>query len=181
MPSNPPLTAAGSRELKRPRPIPTRVKTAITLMVYGRPDDIDATPPDFIEAARLVGLKPDQMRRWLDRGEVRALLRTQRQAHRAAICAGNEAALRKVRDKSLNGMATVAAVKALEQIDEAEPRNRGADVSPRLTIVIKAPDPAPPAPAPVIIEHEPEPLPSDAHLDPMRDLPVARFKWARDE
>jgi hypothetical protein len=156
MPTIPALTASGSRELKRPRPIPRRVRDVITLMVYGRLDDEDCKPLDFIEAAKIAGLKPDQMRRWLDRAPVRALLRSERQAFRAAICAGNEQALQRVRDKSLNGMATVAAVRALEQIDETEPRNRGADVSPHLTIQIIQP-PVAPAP-PVTIEHaEPEP------------------------
>src|SRR5689334_15710687 len=108
MPINPPLRASGSRELKRPRPIPKAVRDAITLMVYGKIDDPDCAPVDFITAAKLSGIKPDVMRRWLDRAEVRALLRSERRAFREAICAGNEAALQRVRDKSANGMVTVA-------------------------------------------------------------------------
>jgi hypothetical protein len=106
---NLPVTAS-SRELQRPRPIPRRVRDVITLMVYGRIDDESCAPVDFVEASKLAGIKPDVMRRWLDRAEVRALLLKERKAFRAAICAGNEQALQRVRDKSLNGMATVAAM-----------------------------------------------------------------------
>jgi hypothetical protein len=146
MPINPPLRASGSRELKRPRPIPRSVRDAITLMVYGKIEDPDCAPVDFITAAKLSGIKPDVMRRWLDRAPVRALLRSERRAFREAICAGNEAALQRVRDKSANGMVTVAAVRALEQIDEAEPHRRSVQESPHLTIRIVnvAPVPAPP-------------------------------------
>jgi hypothetical protein len=47
----------------------------------------------FIEAAHETGIKPDVMRRYLDRPEVRALLLAERRAFRAAICGGNEGAL----------------------------------------------------------------------------------------
>ncbi|SNB54213.1 hypothetical protein SAMN05414138_10216 [Rhodoplanes sp. JGI PP 4-B12] len=170
MPANPPLTASGSRELKRPRPIPRSVRAAIVLMVYGEVDDPDCAPLDFIEAAKRAGVKPDVMRRYLDRAEVRALLRSERRAFREAICAGNEGALQRVRDKSANSMAQVAAVRALEQLDaEATARPLNAS-SPGIVICIvprgkyeqsNAPQPvtidAKPAPA---IEHEPR---RDAH------------------
>jgi hypothetical protein len=64
----------------------------------------------FVEASKLAGIKPDVMRIWLNRAEVRTLLLKERKAFRAAICAGNEQALQRVRDKSPNGMATVAAM-----------------------------------------------------------------------
>ena len=54
MATNPPLTASGSRDLKRPRPIPRTVRDAIVLMVYGKLDDADCKPLDFVEAAKLV-------------------------------------------------------------------------------------------------------------------------------
>jgi hypothetical protein len=134
MPINPPLRASGPRELKRPRPIPRTVRDAIVLMVYGKLDDPDCKPLDFIEAAKLAGIKPDVMRRYLDRAEVRILLRNERRAFRDAICAGNEGALRRVRDKSANGMATVAAVRALEQIDEVDATRPAVIHQPGITI-----------------------------------------------
>jgi hypothetical protein len=93
---------------------------------------------DFIEAGRACGIKPDIMRRWLDRPAVRALLHAERRAFRAAICAGNELSLARVRDRSENGMAVIGAVRTLENIaEEAEVRPRGQhQEAPGLVIVI---------------------------------------------
>jgi hypothetical protein len=121
MPDNPPLAAAGSREPeKRPRPIPKAVRQAVILMVYGRHDDPEYKPLDFIEAAKLAGIKPDVMRRYLDRPSVRSLLRAERRTFRETICAGNEGALKRIRDNAGNGMAVIASVRALEQLDNPQ-------------------------------------------------------------
>jgi hypothetical protein len=161
MPSNPPLTASGSRELKRPRPIPKVVRDAVNLMVFGRLDDPDCAPLNFIEAAKIAGIKPDVMRRWLDRAEIRALLRSERRAFREAICAGNEAALQRVRDKSANGMCVVASVRALEQIGD-DPHSRGvAPESPHITInIVPPPASSPPM---KVVERLPEPEPAERY------------------
>ena len=136
MPITSPLGSAGDPDpRKRARPIPRRVRDAVTLMVYGKIDDPDCAPLNFIEAAKLAGIKPDVMRRYLDRADVRALLRSERRAFREAICAGNEGALQRVRDKSANSMAQVAAVRALEQID-AEVGTRPDNAMPGVTIRI---------------------------------------------
>jgi hypothetical protein len=120
------------------------------------------------------------MRRWLDRAPVRALLLKERKAFRAAICAGNEQALQRVRDKSANGMATVAAVRALEQTDDEDPHRRSAqDSTPFMTIRIVAAPPAA-APSPVTIDHEPAPLETDDPHDPTRRLREPRFKDPTD-
>jgi hypothetical protein len=84
--------------MKRPQPIPPKLREAIGLMVYGHPDDPDCRAFTFIEAAHETGIKPDVMRRYLDRPEVRALLLAERRAFRAAICGGNEGALLRVRE-----------------------------------------------------------------------------------
>jgi hypothetical protein len=86
-------------------------------MVYGHPDDPDCRAFTFIEAAHETGIKPDVMRRYLDRPEVRTHLLSERRAFRAAICGGNEGALLRVRDTAQNGMAVVAAVRALEELE----------------------------------------------------------------
>jgi hypothetical protein len=103
--------------MKRPRPIPPKLREAIGLMVYGHPDDPDCRAFTFIEAAHETGIKPDVMRRYLDRPDVRALLLAERRAFRAAICGGNEGALLRVRETAQNGMAVVAAVRALEELE----------------------------------------------------------------
>ena len=117
MPILPPLTSSAGREMKRPRPIPPKLREAIGLMVYGHPDDPDCRAFTFIEAAHETGIKPDVMRRYLDRPDVRALPLAERRAFRTAICGGNEGALLRVRETAHNGMAVVAAVRALEELE----------------------------------------------------------------
>jgi hypothetical protein len=127
-------------------------------MVYGRPDDEDAKPLDFIEAAKDCDIRPDVMRRWLDRAQVRAYLLAERRNFRAAICAGNEGALQRIRDKSANGMAVVASVRALEQLDEEATARPTNPQTPGVTIRIvhlPAPPPLDRTPPPRIIEHDP--------------------------
>ncbi len=151
MPANPPLMASGSRELKRPRPIRKVVRDAIMLMVYGKMDDPDCKPLDFVEAAKIAEIKPDVMRRYLDRAEVRALLRSERRVFRDAICAGNEGALKRVRDTSANGMCVVAAVRGLEQIEaEATARPTGT-ITPGIVIRIIQQPAQPLSPNPKVI------------------------------
>jgi hypothetical protein len=163
MPSIAPLTSSGSRELKRPRPIPKHVREMIRLMIYGRPDDPDGKPVDFIEAGRQCGIQPDNARKWLDRPDVIKLLRSERRAFREAICAGNEKALQKVRDTSENGMAVIGSVRTLEQLNEedAEKMGRGRQQVPGLSIVIvNRPSPLPQPPQPMTIDVTPAPDPA---------------------
>ncbi len=176
MPSIAPLRAAGSRELKRPRPISPKVRAAVRLMIY--PGD-DGRTLDFIAAAKAVGLAPDQMRRWLDRPAVVSLIRSERKAHRLALCAGNEAALARERDTAANGMVVVAAVRALEALDDVDAsRVASGGATPGITIVIGTMRAdAPPltidgrsisAPY-VTLPRQPEPEPPD--LDPVFRAP----------
>jgi hypothetical protein len=127
-------------------------------------------PMDFIEASKIAGVRPDQMRRWLDRPSVVALIRAERKAWRAAICAGNESALKRIRDADDgNQMAQVQAIKTLEAIDaEQINQTRGSVTQPGLIIqIVGGPAPSPmvdvtPPPAmPRQIEHEPEPPPTE--------------------
>ena len=128
MPILPPLTSSAGREMKRPRPIPPKLREAIGLMVYGHLEDPDCRAFTFIEAAHQMGIKPDVMRRYLDRPEVRALLLAERRAFRTAICGGNKGALLRVRETARNGMAVVAAVRALEEL-EGSRDGRGVNVT----------------------------------------------------
>jgi len=124
MPTNYPLASAGPREpTTRPRPIPKVVKDACLLMIYGDPADEDGAPVDFISAAKAVGMQPQTLRRYLTRPQVVAFLRAERRAFREAICAGNEAALRLVRDGDAhsNPMARIQAVRTLEGLEERDP------------------------------------------------------------
>lgn len=146
MATNFPLASAGSREPdKRPRPIPKVVKEACLLMIYGDVDDEEAAPVDFISAAKAVGMRPATLRRYLTRPQVIGFLRGERRAFREAVCAGNEAALQRVRDgdQHSNPMARIAAVRALEHMDDAEQaRPGGALQLPGLVIQLNC-NPAP--------------------------------------
>jgi hypothetical protein len=149
-----PLTAAGDRQ-KRPQPVAKNVRDAIKLMVFGRLDDPGCKPLDFIAAARECGIKPDVMRRYLDRPQVRALLMAERRAFRAAICASNEAALLDIRNNAVNAMARIGAIRQLEQMEttDAEVHSPGRQVLPGLIVQINAVLPhVQPAP---MIEHDP--------------------------
>jgi hypothetical protein len=157
-----PLASSAPREpQKRPRPIPADIKASILFMVYGDPTDEDGRPLGMIDAAKAANVKPDRLRAYLDRPNVIAFLRAERRANREAICAGNEGSLQRVRDKSSNGMAVVASVRALEQIDEEGTANRPRDpnVQPGVTIrIVNVVQPTPP-PAPPMIDITPPPAP----------------------
>jgi hypothetical protein len=161
MPDNPPLAAAGPRDPEeRPRPIPKAVRLAIALMVAGKPDDPDCAPLSFIEAAKLAGIKPDVMRRYLDRANVRALLRSERRTFREAICAGNEGALRRIRDESANSMAQIGAIRTLEQLSDGDAARLPHTGEPGVTIriinaIAVAPEPTSPSPARLLPSFEP--------------------------
>lgn len=167
VPTLQPLAASGAREPKKPATVPKKVRDAIVIMVRGRPDDEEATPVDFVEAAKLADVKPYVVRQWLDRVEGRAFLKAERRAFRDSVCAGNELALKRVRDSSENGMAVIGSVRALEQIDEeAQASGRGGfQTQPGFIIMVVNQAPAAPShtttPAPFTIEHEGTPADRD--------------------
>jgi len=112
-------------------------------MVFGSSNDESRTSLGFIQAANLAGVKPDQMRRWLDKPQVRSLIATERKRFRTAICAGNEGALLEIRDKSKNDMARIASIRLLSEIEQSEETSTplGA-TTPGVTIIISG-SPAP--------------------------------------
>ena len=90
---------------------------------------------------------------------MRALLLAERRAYRAAICAGNEGALKRIRDTSANSVAQLGAVRVLEQLDDAEEeRNRSpGQRQPGLTIVVVNRPTAQPQPMTIDVVPAPEP------------------------
>jgi hypothetical protein len=140
---------------QKPRPIPADVKNVIHLMVWGDDANPDALPLDLIAACAAVGIKAYRMRRYLDRPAIIAHLRAEHRKFREVVCCGNAAALRKVRSTSENGMAIVAAVRALDGL-QAEEAARADAPSPGVTIRIinQAPQSVPiditPTPARII-------------------------------
>jgi hypothetical protein len=173
MPLNLPIASSGPRapDKQQPRPVPKQIKAVIKLMIYGSPDDPDGRPIDFITAAKACGVRPDNMRKWLDRSEVRAFLRAERAVYRQVICSGNDYALRRIRDGE-NAMAAVRATQVLEELsqDEAGRSARGAQM-PGLIVQIITP-PAAPTSAHVI-DSEPIPAPDAMQPPVAEELPTA--------
>ena len=158
-----PLATAPSRSLEpRPRPIPAGVKAACLMMIY--------EPTDFITAAKANGLKPETLRRWLHRPEVIGLLRKERAAFRAAICAGNERVLASIRDEEDgNQMARVHAIKTLEQLDTEATAHPLVPRAPGFVIIVGQSPPLPigqqpPAP-PMMVDVIPVNRPDKAETD----------------
>ena len=128
---------------QRSRPIPADVKNCIHLMIWGDDANPDALPLDLIAACAAAGVKPYRMRRYLDRPSVIAHLRAEHRKFREIVCSGNTAALRKVRDTSENGMAIVAATRALDGM-QTEDSGRANAPSPGIVLRIVAEQPRQP-------------------------------------
>jgi hypothetical protein len=144
MPDIAPIAASGRFDRKRPRPIPKAVREAISLMVVGKPNDPDCTPHDFVQAAAAVGMTPFVLRRHLERPNVRAFLLAEKRAFTAMVCAANPASLARIRDTAVNTMSRVAAVRALEQLDEEASTRPANPQTPGITIVVRTVSPPPP-------------------------------------
>lgn len=177
---NIPITSSSrAPDKQRPRPLPKAIKAVIVAMVSGRPGDPDAAPLTFIEAAKLCGVAPDHMRRWLDRPEARAFLRSERTAWRESICAGNENALKRVRDHSENAMAVVRSVQALEGIGENDHASPGSR-EPSFGFVICVPATEMPSAGPVSMAprmHDVAPVVDMTPTpEPFIDAPSPAFK-----
>src|SRR6516164_8872984 len=127
---------------QRPRSIPADVKAVIHLMVWDDDANPDALPLDLIAACTAANVKAYRIRRYLDRPAVIAHLRAEHRKFREVVCCGNTAALRKVRDCSPNGMAIVAATRALDG-SQAEDAGRADAPSPGVTIRIINQQPQP--------------------------------------
>jgi hypothetical protein len=115
------------------------VKAAVLYLVHGEPADENSRSIGLVEAARLAGLQADQLRRWLDRSQVKSFLRAERKIALEGLCASNPAALGVVRDRSKNPMAAVGAVKQLEDMRAAENGGHAGafgGATPGITIVI---------------------------------------------
>ena len=119
---------------KREPIVPARVKAAVAFMLEQK--------PDLPAAAAHAGMRTSELRREMGKAHVRRYALAERQIALEAFCLGSPAALAKVRDRSENGMAVVAAVKAGELLQqgalatEASAQKR----QPGLQIVIVADD-----------------------------------------
>lgn len=123
MPRTYPIATAEKCLPKRARPLEAGVKMAVKAFVWGIDGDDGRRPATLGEAATLGGMRPDTLRRYLHRPDVRALLAGEKKALLAWACSANPQALMSIRDTSANDAARVRAALALEEI--GEPRQGG--------------------------------------------------------
>jgi hypothetical protein len=135
--------------------VPAKVKVALDLLF----NDPSA---DLAKAASAVGMPTARLREQLKLPHVRRYATQERAAFVDALCAGNPAALKDIRDNSANSMARVAAIRQAEimKLDLDNPaRNTIQQPAPGLVVVIQNSDgmvqQLPPAPPPRQIEYEP--------------------------
>jgi hypothetical protein len=136
--------------------VPAKVKVALDLLF----NDPNA---DLASAAAAVGMPTNRLRDQLKLPHVRRYATQERGAFIDALCAGNAAALKDIRDNSNNAMARVAAVRLAELIKESLDSPGSAlqqRHSPGLVVVIQNGDGTqqiiPPAPVPIDVTPERE-------------------------
>lgn len=150
-PAGPPPAAhavvKGTRADPKPKQIGRKLKIALDLMVFG---DENGDPCEWDEAARKANLTVRAMRMALERAHVQRYLREQKQVFRASVSAANILHARRIRNQTGNAMASLGAIKLLEQMDERAPAHSGAqkNVTPGVVVVINANREAP------LIDHQ---------------------------
>jgi hypothetical protein len=117
MPTNYPVAASGERPPKRARPLSAGVKAAVNALVWGVEGDDGRSPVTLGEAAAEGAMRPDTLRRYLHRLDVRALIADEKKAFLAWATSANARALMDIRDTSANDAARVRAVLALEELE----------------------------------------------------------------
>jgi hypothetical protein len=115
--TNYPLAASGERQPKRARPLSAGVRTAVKALVWGVEGYDYRRPVTLGEAAAEGAMRPDTLRRYLHRLDVRALIADEKKAFLAWANSANAQALMDIRDTSANDAARVRAVLALEELE----------------------------------------------------------------
>jgi hypothetical protein len=113
--------------------VPAKVKVAIAVLLEQPKEDLAA-------AALAAGITTYRLREALKKSYVRQYLYHEKQALLEAVSAGNPLALKQVRDTSDNGMAVVAAAKAIEMMKQEGQEITGGPLRqlPGVTIIIEA-------------------------------------------
>jgi hypothetical protein len=116
--------------------VPAKVKVAI-LALFQQPK------LDLESAAQAAGITTYRLREAMKKAHVRNWIWHEKRALIDALCAGNPAALKEIRDTSGNDMARVSAVKAAELMRaETEEATRGAPgrgIMPGLVVIFESP------------------------------------------
>lgn len=115
---------------------------------------------DWPEAATRGGLTTRAMRKALNKPHVLRFIRERRALFRAEISTKNEHRLAAIRDQDDNKMASLGAIKVIEQLerDEGEKPTLNRNITPGVVVVINANRSAPAIDCNQLIEINPEPL-----------------------
>lgn len=122
------------RSRSQPGRIEGKLKTAINDMVD------NGTP--WQQAAENAGLHMRNMRLALEKPHVIKYLRAAKQVSRERVSAANIFKLAEIRDQAENKMASLGAIKLLEQIEDEQAKSIGSQRSPGLQVVILMQQPA---------------------------------------
>jgi hypothetical protein len=118
MPTSLPVAASGDRQPKKAPSLAPAVKAAVKALVWGAAglEGEGRNPATLAEAAAAGGMKPDTLRRYLHRPDVRNLIADERNAYLAWAMGGNAQVLAMIRDFGQNEAARVKAAVHLEEM-----------------------------------------------------------------
>lgn len=150
-PAGPPTAAKvvvpGTRKDPKPKEVSGKLKVALDLMVFG---DDEGNPYEWNEAAVKANLTVRAMRLALERPHVLRYLNEQKQVFRKSVSAANILHARRIRNQSGNAMASISAIKLLEQLDERAPTSQATqrNVQPGVVVIVNA------NPGPGVMTHQ---------------------------
>jgi hypothetical protein len=158
LPSKPETKAPANR-------VTGKLKRALDLMVWGNDD---GKIYYWQDAARSANYRMSSMRRALEYPWVQAYLRAQKDVFRKSASAQNISRAVEIRDQRKNAMASLGAIKLLEQMDEKSPAAAGAfrNVTPGVTVIINTDRGAPLVGQQPLIEINPLPDQADVGHEP---------------
>jgi len=107
---------AAAIDRTKPRKVTGKLKRALDLMVFGKPDIPRAL--SWQEAAREVSYRPSSMLKALDRDYVRRYLKQAKQVFRESASAQNISRAVELRDQDDNKTAAIQAIRYLDGISE---------------------------------------------------------------
>jgi hypothetical protein len=116
MPTTYPIATAGGRQPKRARPLAPGVRAAVTALVWGLEGDEGRKPATLAQAAAAGDMRPDTLRRYLSRADVRNLIADERNGYLAWVTSANAQVLAAIRDLGDNEAARVRAIAFLEEM-----------------------------------------------------------------
>jgi len=127
------VTDEDERPLAHLEPLTDKRRKLVHALVWG---DGKRKTIQISQAPKAAGMSHEGARQALHDAKVQEAIRAESKVRRAVGLMGNLPALERVRDGSKNGLAVVAAVKALEMIGQQDSENAGQRATMGMVIVI---------------------------------------------